>query len=117
MAGTTQVGENNAQMIGNTISQDVPLIGSTVGGLISLAGGLVQAGKARRLNKQNPYPTMPVPAEALANQQAAEQMAAEGMPSAQYQAANKNIQRQQAAAIADAQSRRSGGSAVPIIQQ
>src|ERR1700755_2248261 len=84
------------------------LIGGVVGAGYGLVSGLFQKKKGNALLKQNQYPTEAIPPAELANQQAAQNMANEGMPSAQYQAANKNIQRQQAAAIAASQDRRSG---------
>src|SRR6201989_1982911 len=86
--------------IGALAGPEGALIGGVVGAGYGLVSGLFQKKKANALLKNNPYPTQPIPAEELANQEAAQNMANEGMPSAQYQAANKNIQRQQAAAIA-----------------
>lgn len=123
MAGTTSVGADTLSdagkgaALGSLAGPEGALIGGVVGAGYGLVSGLIQKNKAKKLLAQNPYPNMPVPAEELAAQQEAQNMATEGMPSAQYQQANKNIQRQQAAAIADAQNRRSGVAGTPAIQQ
>lgn len=107
--------------IGGAIGSAVPgvgtLIGAGAGALLGSITGLFQKKKGNALLKQNPYPTEPIPNELLANQQQAQRMADEGMPSAQYQQAQKNIQRQQVAAIQSAQDRRLGGATISGVQQ
>src|ERR1700753_1422813 len=102
--------------IGGMLGPEGALIGGALGAGVGLVSGLFQKKKGNALLKQNPYPTESLPVEELANQQQAERMADEGMPSAQYQQAQKNIQRQQAAAIAPSQDRRRGGANIGAIQ-
>lgn len=77
----------------------------------------IQAGKQRREGKRI-LAGLPqdIPDEVKRNQQQAEQMAAEGMPSAQYQRAMRNIQRQQLMALRGSNDRRSALAAIPTIQ-
>lgn len=93
------------------------LIGAGAGALLGGITGLFQKKKANQILGQNPYPTEAVPNEVLANQQLAQNMALEGMPSEQYSAAEKDIQRQQNAAIRSATDRRSGVQLTGAIQQ
>jgi hypothetical protein len=102
--------------IGAFAGPEGALVGGVLGAGVGLVSGLFQKKKANALLKQNPYPTQAIPVDELANQQQAERMADEGMPSAQYQQAQKNIQRQQAQAIASQQDRRLGGANVGAIQ-
>jgi hypothetical protein len=106
---------------GATIGSVIPGLGTLAGGLIGggigLVSGLFQKKKGNDILKQNPYPTQTVPNEVLESKEIAQNMANEGMPSQQYEAAQKNIQRQQSAAIAQAQDRRSGVGAIGAIQQ
>lgn len=76
--------------------------GAVAGGVIGGAIGLFQKKKANDILKDNPYPNEPLPSEIAANQQIAEAAATQGMPSEQYAAAQKNIQRNQNAALAAA---------------
>jgi|SRR6185369_295494 len=92
-------------------------LGAVAGGLIGGITGLFQKKKGNKLLDQNVRPNQTLPAELLANQEDAKQMANEGLPSQQYDNANKNIQRQQVAAIGNAQDRRLGGALVGGIQQ
>lgn len=82
------------------------LIAGVGGGLIKGITGLFQKKKGNRLMSQNPFPTQEMPPEVLENQQIARNAAIEGMPAQQYQNAQKNIQRNQAAAIAALTERR-----------
>jgi hypothetical protein len=102
--------------IGALAGPEGALIGGVAGAGYGLVSGLFQKKKANALLKQNPYPTQSIPVDELANQQQAERMADEGTPSAQYQQAQKNIQRNQAAAIAAQQDRRLGGANAGAIQ-
>lgn len=102
--------------LGGYLGPEGALIGGALGAGVGLVSGLFQKKKGNALLKQNPYPTQSIPVEELANQQQAERMADEGMPSEQYQQAQKNIQRSQAAAIASQQDRRLGGANVGAIQ-
>lgn len=96
-------GENTGEMVGNAISQDIPIAGGLIGGGISLVSGLIQKNKAKKLLAQNPYPTEGIPNEVLANQQIAQGAATQGLPSEEYAQAQKNIQRNQAAQLSSAQ--------------
>lgn len=117
IGGSALKGAGEGAALGSIIPGVGTVVGGVVGGLIGAASGFFQKKKANKLLSQNPYPTQAIPVEELANQQQAERMANEGLPSAQYQQAQKNIQRQQAAAIASAQDRRMGGALVPAIQE
>lgn len=117
IGGDALKGAGEGAALGSVIPGVGTAIGAVAGGLIGGVTGFFQKKKANALLKQNPYPNMPVPPEVLANQQQAERMADEGMPSEQYEQAQKNIQRQQATAIQATQDRRSGTAAVGAIQQ
>jgi hypothetical protein len=99
--------------LGATLGSVIPGVGTLIGGVggaaIGLASGLFGKKKANNILKQNPYPTEPLPSEVTANQQIAQGQATEGLPSEQYQAAQRNIQRNQAAATAAAQTTPGGG--------
>lgn len=88
--------------LGSIIPGVGTLIGGAGGALIGLASGFFGKKKANSILKQNPYPTEGMPNEVAANQQIAEAEATQGMPSEQYAAAQKNIQRSQQAAVAAA---------------
>lgn len=117
IGGDALKGAGEGAALGSIIPGVGTLIGGAAGAVIGGAVGFFQKKKGNALLKKNPYPNQPIPAEELANQQAAQNMALEGMPSEQYQAANKNIQRQQAAALFDSQDRRVGSANVAAIQQ
>ena len=117
IGGSALKGASAGAALGSIIPGVGTVIGGVAGGLIGAASGFFQKKKANKILSQNPYPIQTIPVEELANQQEAERMANEGLPSAQYQQAQKNIQRQQAAAIASAQDRRMGGALVPAIQE
>ena len=91
---------------GAALGSVIPGVGTLVGGiggaLIGGLSGLFGKKKANNILKQNPYPTEPLPSEVTANQQIAQSEATQGMPSEQYQAAQRNIQRNQAAALSAA---------------
>lgn len=85
--------------------------------LAGLASGLIkgfigsgQKRKALALMKKNKLPAYEIPAEAV-------QAASEGLPSAQYNQAMQNIQRQQSNAIAASQDRRGGLANITRTQQ
>lgn len=92
--------------LGATLGSVVPGVGTLIGGaagaLVGLGTGLFGKKKAKNILAQNPYPNEPTPAEVEANKQIAQSAATEGMPSEQYQEAQKNIQRNQNAAISAA---------------
>lgn len=90
---------------------------AVVGAGVSIYKGIKQKQQAKQLEKDNPRPTENVPEEIYANQQLAQNMSLQGLPSEQYEQAKKNIQRQQAAAVASAQDRRSGVASIGAIQQ
>src|SRR5882724_12803411 len=108
--------------MGASLGSVVPGVGTLIGGIggaaIGLASGLFGKKKANNLLKQNPYPNEAMPSEVTANQQIAEGAATEGMPSEQYQQAQRNIQRNQAASMAAA-STTAGGAVrnIGAIQQ
>lgn len=77
-------------------------IGAGATGLLSGITGFFQKKQGNKLNAQNPFPTEGIPSEVLANQQIAQGAATQGLPSEEYQQAQKNIQKNQAAAISSA---------------
>lgn len=92
-------------------------IGALVGGAIGLVSGISQKSKAKKLLSGLQYPTEQLPQEVVANQRLAQQRAAEGLPSEQYNQAMRNIQRQQLMALRGAHDRRGGLGILPGIQQ
>lgn len=108
--------------IGATIGSVIPGVGTLIGGAggaaVGLVTGLLGKKKAKNILAQNPYPNEAMPSEIEANQQIAQGAATEGMPSEQYQEAQKNIQRTQNAAT-DAASAAPGGAVrnIGAIQQ
>lgn len=84
-------------------------LGGLVGGAISLFTGAGQKRKARNLINQ-PYPEYKIPTEVV-------QAASEGLPSEQYTQAMRNVQRQQNAAISQAQDRRGALGVIGKTQQ
>ena len=90
---------------------------AVVGAGVSIYKGIKQKNDAKKLQNENPRPSEALPEEELANQRMAQNMSLEGLPSAQYEQARKNIQRQQAAAVGSAQDRRSGVANIGAIQQ
>ncbi len=92
-------------------------IAAGAGALISGITGLFQKKKAKKLLADNPYPTEVVPEGIQQNQQMAQNMANEGLPSQQYQQGLKNIERSQNAALAAATDRRSGVANIGAIQE
>lgn len=92
-------------------------VSNLIGGTIQGITGFFQKKKGNKILKDNPRPTYAIPTEVLANQEAAKQMADEGLASQQYSNAQKNIQRQQVAALANAQDRKLGGALIGGIQQ
>lgn len=90
---------------------------AVVGAGVSIYKGVKQKQQAKQLERDNSRPTENVPNEVYANQQLAQNMSLQGLPSEQYEQAKKNIQRQQAAAVASAQDRRSGVANIGAIQQ
>lgn len=92
--------------IGASLGSVIPGVGTLIGGVggaaVGLVTGLLGKKKAKNILNQNPYPNEGMPSEVTANQQIAEGEATEGMPSEQYQEAQKNIQRNQNAAISAA---------------
>lgn len=87
-------------------------------GVMKIAVGQGQLREGRRLlNRLGEMPNQTIPQEVLENKTNAEIAAREGMPSAQYAQAMRNIQRQQASAIQAGQNRRMAGSLIGGIQQ
>lgn len=91
---------------GAAIGSVIPGVGTLIGGVggaaVGLVSGLFGKKKAKGILAQNPYPNEGMPSEIQANQQIAQGAANEGMPSEQYQEAQKNIQRNQNAAVSAA---------------
>lgn len=88
-----------------------------ISGLISGVTGALQRHKGNKLLKGLTYPTETLPAEFEQNQNLAQTMAANGMPSEQYNLAMKNIQRQQLMALRSANDRRGGLNVLPALLQ
>lgn len=108
--------------LGASLGSVVPGVGTLIGGIggaaLGLASGLFGKKKANNILRQNPYPQEGMPSEITANQQIAQNAANEGMPSEQYQAAQRNIQRNQAAALSAASTTPGGAvNNVGAIQQ
>jgi hypothetical protein len=99
---------------GNTQGQGLANIG---GGLISGITGFFQRRAAKKALAKLHRPEYQIPDEILRNQKMAEQAANEGLPSAQYNQAMQNIQRQQNRGISAAADRRGGLMALPGLQQ
>lgn len=110
-------GAGTGAALGSIVPGLGTLAGGLIGGGIGLVSGLFQKKKANNILKQNPYPTQNIPQEVLRNQQEAEQMSLQGMPSQQYQQAQKDIQRQQQQALNAATDRRSGVDSISAIQE
>jgi hypothetical protein len=102
--------------------------GSVVGPIGTLAGGILGAGwglysglheksQANKLLKSNLYPTQPIPQGIQQDATRANRLALQGLPSAQYQQAMNNIQRQQENAIVASQGQRAGMGTIGNIQQ
>ncbi len=88
------------------------------GGLISGITGFFQKRKAKKLLREaGEQPHYQIPSEILRNQKQAELNAQEGLPSQQDNNAMKNIQRNQASALAGSLDRRGGLMALSGIQQ
>lgn len=90
---------------------------AVVGAGVSIYKGIQEKKQAKSLMANNQRPIEAVPTDIYANQQLAQNMSLNGLPSEQYQQAQKNIQRQQAAAMGQAQDRRSGVANIGAIQQ
>jgi hypothetical protein len=99
---------------GNTQGQGLANIGA---GLISGVTGFFQRRAAKKALAKLQRPEYQIPDEILRNQKMAEQAANEGLPSAQYNQAMQNIQRQQNRGISAAADRRGGLMALPGLQQ
>lgn len=102
----------------------MPATAALIGGGASLLGGaikgLVGSGQKKQGNQilnGLTYPDEQMPDEINQNKIAAQQQAATGLPSEQYQNAMKNIQQQQLLSIQSAQNRRGGLGAISGIQQ
>jgi len=91
-------------------------IGSAIGGLISGVSGFFQRREGKRMLRNMQYPTQVTPNEIYQNQAQAQINANNGLPSAQYQQAMQNIQRQQNSAIRMAGDRRAGLGLIGGIQ-
>lgn len=92
-------------------------VGGVVGGAVGYLEGAAQKKKANKLLAANQYHPLGVPQEAYENQQIARNQALQGLPSQQYNQAMQSIQRQQQAALAGGQDRRSGLGLIGQTQQ
>lgn len=92
-------------------------VGSIASGLLGAGVGLFQRRQAKKILRDNPYPTYNIPQEVFENQRIARENAGSGMPSEQYNQAMRNINRQQANALFSSSTRRGGLSLIPRIQQ
>jgi len=92
-------------------------IASLVSGGISAFQGLSQKSQGKKMAALNPYPDQQIPQAILDNQELAKQQANVGLPSQQYQQAEKNINRNSVAALRGATDRRGGLGMVSTIQQ
>ena len=99
---------------GNTQGQGFANI---AGGLLSGVTGFFQRRQAKKALSKLIRPQYEIPNEILENQKKAEMAANEGLPSAQYNQAMQNIQRQQNRALTAASDRRGGLMALPGLQQ
>lgn len=99
---------------GNTQGQGIANIAS---GLLSGVTGFFQRRQAKKALSKLIRPQYEIPNEILENQKKAEMAANEGLPSAQYNQAMQNIQRQQNRALMAASDRRGGLMALPGLQQ
>lgn len=96
-----------------TIGIGTKLIGSAISGI----QGLIQGGKARKLAKKNIRPEYEIPKEIEQNLRMAKTRANNGLSSAEYGKAINGIWRNRNAALASAQDRRGGLSAVSTTNQ
>lgn len=92
-------------------------VANIAGGLVGGLTGFFQKRKAQKMLKNLNRPEYTIPQEVLRSQKMAEMGAQEGLPSAQYNKAMQNIQRQQNNMLAGATDRRSALMALPKIQQ
>lgn len=99
-----------AEQIANAASQGVS-------GLISTIIGASQKKQGKKLLKGLTFPEETIPEEVIQNQNKANQMAATGLPSEQYNRAMRDIQRQQLTALRYAGNRRGALMALPAITQ
>lgn len=101
-------------MMGSGGGGGIPNIAS---GLVSGVAGFFQRRAAKKMLRNLNRPQYTIPEEITKSQKMAEMSASEGLPSAQYNKAMQNIQRQQTNSVAAAQDRRSALMALPKIQQ
>jgi hypothetical protein len=93
-------------------------IASAAGGLINLGVGLSQRRKGKNMLRDiGESPNESIPNEVLQNQKMAQLRANTGLPSEQYNAAMKNLQRNQMMALRAGQDRRGGLALVGSSQQ
>ena len=93
-------------------------IASAAGGLINLGVGISQRYKGRKMLKDlGEAPIETIPNEVLQNQKMAQLRANTGLPSEQYNAAMKNLQRNQMMALRGSQDRHGGLSLLGGSQQ
>lgn len=91
-------------------------VGEGIKALIGFITSSSQKKQADRLQANNPRPTEVVPQGVLDSTALMRLMSTLGMPAEQYNAAMNNIRRNQATAVNQAQSRRSGNALISSIQ-
>ncbi len=92
----------------------MPVIIPAAAGALKMGVGLIQRGSANKWLKNNQEPTESMSSEIKRNQELANIRANTGLPSAQYNNAMKNIQRQQLLALRGA-SMQGGGKALGLL--
>lgn len=106
---------------GASMGSVIPGWGTLIGGVLGAGYGLFagehQKALARKLMGQNQYPTEQPPQAIQQNATMANRLALQGLPSAQYETAMKNIQRQQQNAVVAAQDRRAGMESIADTNQ
>ena len=102
----------------------MPVTAALIGGGAQLAGGLIsgiigkgQRNQGRKIVNGLQYPDESVPGEVIQNQNLAQQQAATGLPSEQYDQAMKNIQSNQLSSLQSANSRRGGLGVISGLNQ
>lgn len=113
MSGGGGGGQGGSGLFGQ-VTQSMANIGS---GLLGGAVGYFQRRAAKKALSKLQRPEYEIPNEILENQKRAQMAANEGLPSAQYNQAMQNIQRQQNRALTSASDRRGGLMALPGLQQ
>lgn len=118
VGGDVAEGATTGAALGSVIPGIGTVIGGAAGAAVGLTAGLIGKSKADKLLKKNPFPTEGLPSEESANEQIARGEATQGMPSEEYEQAQKNIQRSQVAQLSAAQTAPGGAERnIGAIQQ